>query len=261
VKDPASGQVFVTTAIPSFTFDEVLSNQTDPNGLGAFSFDIRYNPAIFQTPVIDLSPAIALFAASGRTLDCSVTIPLNGVVHVACASTGPIGTGPVFTGSEVMAQVTLTVQAAIFQALRPNKENGVVTVVTDDQVIVANTCGQPLNDGSIQPLPGQPECQGVLLPGVGPGGVLNNSATNVTVRRLEGDVVKDCDVNILDMQLEASKHGVDEGSLLYNLFYDVNSPLANGDRSIDINDIQFVYGRFGSTCAMPIPPQNPQPAP
>ena len=30
-----------------------------------------------------------------------------------------------------------------------------------------------------------------------------------------------------------------------------------GDGDIDINDLQFVYGRFGSTCANPWPAQPP----
>jgi hypothetical protein len=51
------------------------------------------------------------------------------------------------------------------------------------------------------------------------------------------------------------------GNVLYNIFYDVNLPLQNGDGEIDVNDLQFVYGRFGSTCASPIPAQGPQTLP
>jgi len=206
-----------------------------------------------------------LFASSGRLLNCSISIPLNGLIHVACASTGPLYTGPIFTGPQVMAHVTLTPQSLIVEAIRPNKENGVVSVVKDDQVTVTNTCGQPLNDGSIQPVPGQPECQGVPLLGVGPGGVLtgnpNGGETVVTIRRLEGDVTMDCKVDVIDMQLEASKFGVSTGSVLYSVFFDVNTPLQHGDGEIDINDIQFVFGRFGSSCQNPVPPQPSQPAP
>ena len=251
--------------VGSASFDEVMTNQGDPNGLGGFSFDLHYDPTQYLAPVIDLQPAIDLFDAAGRTLDCSITIPQNGVVHVACASTGPIGVGPVFTGAQVMAHVTLTPQDLLVEAIRPNKENGDVSTVKDDQVTVTNTCGQPLNDGSIQPLPGQPECQGVNLQGVGPGGVLegnpNGGQLTNTIRRLEGDIDKDCSVDVSDMQLEASKYGMSVGNLLYNVFYDVNSPLQHGDGEIDINDVQFVYGRFGSECMAPIPAQPPVPAP
>ncbi|MBF6601290.1 MAG: hypothetical protein IVW36_12355 [Dehalococcoidia bacterium] len=265
LKAPTAGQIFVTDGTQTFSFDEVLINQGDPNGLGGFSFDVRYDPTIWQQPSIDLTPAVVLFAGSGRLLNCSITIPANGIIHVACASTGAIGTGPIFSGSQVIAHVTLTPQDAVVEALRPNKENGVVSVVKDDQVTVTNSCGQPLNDGTIQPVPGQPECQGLPLPGVGPGGVLlgnpNGGQSVVTTRRLEADVTKDCEVNIADMQFEAGKFGLSAGSLLYNVFYDISSPLQRGDGEIDINDVQFAYGRFGSTCANPIPAQPPQPAP
>jgi len=275
-KTPTDGNVWLATCDPldalgqcfgenvnTFSFDEVMINQGDPNGLGGFSFDLHYDVTQYQAPAIDLSPAIALFAAAGRALDCSITIPQNGTVHVACASTGPIGVGPVFVGAQVMANVTLTPQAFLVQSIRPNKENGDISWVKDDQVTVTNTCGQPLNDGTYTPFP--EECQGVPLQGVGPGGVLegnpNGGESVQTIRRLEGDVTKDCSVNVADMQLEASKFGMSIGNLLYNVFYDVNSPLQHGDGEIDINDIQFVYGRFGSECSLPIPAQNPQPLP
>ena len=160
-----------------------------------------------------------------------------------------------------MAHVTLVPLEIVSEQVRPNKENGLVTPVKDTAVTLTNTCGQPLNDGSSQPVPGQPECQGVPLVGVGPGGVMPGSATSVTVRRLEGDITKDCTVDISDMQAESSRFGMSVGNVLYNIFYDVNLPLQNGDGEIDVNDLQFVYGRFGSTCASPIPAQGPQTLP
>lgn len=240
------------------TFDEVMTNQGDAAGLGGFSFDLHYDPTQYVVPTIDLSPAIALFAAAGRTLDCSITIPLNGVIHVACASTGTFGTGPQWVGSQVMAHVTLTPQDLLVEAIRPNKENGDVSTVKDDQVTVTNSCGQPLNNGDQHTA----DCQGTNLQGVGPGGVLtgnpNGGQLTSTIRRLEGDVSADCSVTVADMQTEASRFGMSTGSLLYSQWYDVNSPLQHGDGEIDINDIQFVYGRFGSECSNPIPAQPAQ---
>ncbi len=260
-KSPTTGNLWETTGSQTYSFDEIMTNQGDPNGLGGFSFDVHYDPTIFNNPTIDLSPAVALFAASGRTLDCSITILGNGIDHVACASTGTIGVGPQWVGAQVMAHVTLTPLEIVTEQVRPNKENGIVTPVKDTNTTVTNTCGQPLNDGTIQPIPGQPECQGNPLQGVGPGGVLNDSMTTVTIRRLEGDVTKDCTVDVSDMQNEASRFGMSTGNLLYNVFYDVNLPLQHGDGEIDINDIQFVYGRMGSTCASPIPAQPAQALP
>lgn len=246
---------------PNMTFNEVMINQGDTAGLGGFSFDLYYDPTQYTAPSINFAPAIALFAAAGRTLDCTITNPQNGVIHAACASTGAFGSGPSWVGAQVMANVTLTTQDLLVEALRPNKENGDLSVVKDSGVTVVNTCGQPLNDGSIQPLPGQPECQGVNLQGVGPGGVLtgnpNGGQLAYTIRRLEGDTNSDCSVDVLDMQAEAMRFGTSTGSLLYRLWYDVNSPLQHGDGEIDINDVQFVYGRFGSECSAPIPAQPP----
>ena len=262
-KSPTQDNLWLTLPGPNtYTFQEILTNVGDPNGLGGFSFDIHYDPTQYLAPEVDLAPAAAIFTAAGRTLDCSITIPTNGTLHIACASTGAFGVGPQWVGSLVMANVTLTPQDFLVEAIRPNKENGDVSTVKDDQVTVTNTCGQPLNDGSIQPIPGQPECQGNPLGGVGPGGVLtgnpNGGQNTVTIRRLEGDITGDCVVNVSDMQLEASKFGQSIGGLLYRLWYDVNSPLQHGDGEIDINDIQFVFGRNGSTCANPIPTQPSQ---
>ena len=252
----AMGQCFGET-VNAASFDEVMTNQGDLAGLGGFSFDLHYDPTQYIAPVIDLQPAIDLFAASGRSLDCSITNPQNGIIHVACASTGDYGVGPVFVGAQVMAHVTVTPQDFLVEAIRPNKENGDRSVVKDDQVTVTNTCGQPLNNGDQN----TPDCQGTNLEGVGPGGVLtgnpNGGQSNQTIRRLEGDVNADCSVNVLDMQDEASRFGTSTGSLLYDLFHDVNSPLQHGDGEIDINDVQFVYGRFGSECSAPIPAQAP----
>jgi hypothetical protein len=268
-KSPTSGNLFETTGSQTYSFDEIMTNQGDPNGLGGFSFDVHYDPTIFNNPVIDESPAIALFAnptahgATGgsRVLTCNHTILGNGIDHVLCTSTGTFGSGPQWTGAEVMAHVTLTPLEIVTEQVRPNKENGIVTPVKDTNTTVTNTCGQPLNDGTIHPIPGQPECQGNPLQGVGPGGVINDSMTTVTIRRLEGDVTKDCTVDVSDMQNEASRFGMSTGNLLYNVFYDVNLPLQHGDGEIDINDIQFVYGRMGSTCASPIPAQPAQALP
>ena len=102
------------------------------------------------------------------------------------------------------------------------------------------------------------ECQGVLLPGVLPGGLIADSSSFITIRRLEGDVDKDCDVDIADMQAEATRYGFGFGSLLYQIWYDLEPHQTGADGDIDIKDVQFVFGRFGSKCSAPIPPQVPQ---
>jgi hypothetical protein len=84
----------------------------------------------------------------------------------------------------------------------------------------------------------------------------------VTVRFLEGDVEPDCAVDSLDQQAIAFRWGATKGSQLYLERMDLEPsgfPGAgvSGDGDIDIKDLQFVFGRHGSTCGDPHPPQPP----
>ncbi|HYM16406.1 MAG TPA: cohesin domain-containing protein [Dehalococcoidia bacterium] len=238
--------------------DEVLSNPNDPAGLGGYQFDLSYDPNVFDPPVIQDAGQMNV---SGHVTTCSMTIVVPGVVHIGCVAGAPLGSGASWLGTRTMATVRFDVAALVEKTIRPNKENGTYVNLVDTNTAVTNTCGQPLNDGTVQPLPGQPECQGSPLPGVGPGGSLADTEARYTVRRLEGDIVPDCAVDVADIQLEASKFGLSSGALLYDKFFDVNLPLQFGDGEIDINDVQFVMGRLGSTCLSPLPPQPPVPTP
>lgn len=171
VKEPPETTMFITTGSETITFDEVLYNQTDPNGLGAFAITIAYQAIVWQTPVIDLSPATALFAASGRALECSITLPGSGQLHIACASTGELYVGPVWSGPEVMARVTLALQPSFADLLlKSGSDAGHTSTVYNLFPDEANTCGQPLNDGSEPPLGDDgSRCQGNLLPTEQPG--------------------------------------------------------------------------------------------
>ncbi len=180
-KDPA--QITRTLSDPEqpFSFSEVLSNQADTSGLGGFTFTVSYDTSIWQAPVIDMSPGIALFAAASRTLQCWSITTSPGRDGIACASTGPLGSGPEWTGPQTLATVTFILNQQVAQTLLTGG-SGLQTTINDMAVQVTNTCGQPLNDGTIQPVPGQPECQGNLLPGVGPAGVIvNPGSTTITI--------------------------------------------------------------------------------
>ena len=70
----------------------------------------------------------------------------------------------------------------------------------------------------------------------------------------------DCDVDVIDAQRIAFRYGAFMGQLLYDTFFDLE-PFVTPDFDIDIKDLQFVFGRIGSTCRAPIPnSQEPQPA-
>jgi hypothetical protein len=79
----------------------------------------------------------------------------------------------------------------------------------------------------------------------------------VTIRWLEGDVEPDCSVDTGDTQAIAFRWGSDKGSLIYNDRFNLEPWGTQADNDIDIKDLQFVYGRFGSTCEEPWPDQLP----
>jgi hypothetical protein len=268
-KDPATQQVFLcengTNGVNGCTtdgvngtvqFDEVFTNQLDPNGLGAYEFTLHYDNLIFSSPVITDS---GVLGSTGRPVTCTMSILLETQVHWGCASTGLTPPGPIWAGPKTMAHVVLPMKDTTRGGLYPHKENGIVSRFDDTGTEPANVCGQPLNDGTGFVLPGQTtECQGVLLLGVLPGGLLPDSHSFITIRRLEGDLDKNCVVDINDMQAEATRYGFGLGSLLYDVWYDLEPHTTGADGDIDIKDIQFVFGRFGSRCDAPIPPQTPQ---
>ncbi|MDE3096923.1 MAG: hypothetical protein KGK07_13125 [Chloroflexota bacterium] len=180
-KEPAQITTTLTSAAQTVSFDEVMSNQSDPNGFGAFAFTVRYDTTIWQPPAIDMSPAVALFAAAGRVLQCQSPSAPAGQMTMVCPSTGTFAVGPVWTGPQTLAIVTLTLTPQTAQAILAGG-SGVQTTVFDTGVQLSNTCGQPLNDGTTQPLPGQQECQGNLLPGLSGGGyVINPGSTTITI--------------------------------------------------------------------------------
>jgi hypothetical protein len=94
-----------------------------------------------------------------------------------------------------------------------------------------------------------------VLSGILPGGLIADSHAFITIRRLEGDLDKNRVVDINDMQAEATHYGFNIGSLLYNVWYDLEPHQTGADGDIDVKDVQFVFGRFGSRCDAPIPPQ------
>lgn len=162
-------QQTLTDPAQVFSFNEVMVNQADPGGLGGFAFTIVYDPAIWQTPEVDMIAAVNLFAASGR-LSCWPAGSSSSSLQMVCASTGTLGGGPTWSGAQTLGTVSLTLLPSVANAILSDAAGGVTTTIQDTAVQVTNSCGQPLNDGTVQPLPGQPECQGNLLPGLGPGG-------------------------------------------------------------------------------------------
>ena len=150
---------------------------------------------------------------------------------------GCISTGTALGFSKVLkviaASVTITPDADMGLRIRPTKDNGVAAYILDENCEIADIYGD-------------------IFPDTNAGLTQDCTDVGVTIRRLEGDMNGDCNVNLEDQQLTAFRYGSFFGNLTYSQFYDVQ-PWPAGDFDIDIKDLQFVFGRDGSSCATPIP--------
>jgi uncharacterized repeat protein (TIGR01451 family) len=234
------------------TIYELVSNPgDDPTGVGAYEFELKYDHNIFQQPVI--TDTGWLSNGGARSVDCSWSIINENAIWWGCVSSGPPGSGQTVAG--VAAIITLTPQPDLVLRLTPGQQNGVFSPLLDENCELANPLGDPLNIGE------DPVTHRLILaPGILPGGqVAVCSDMGITVRILEGDLNLDCAVNVLDEQAIAFRYGATFGNLLYDSWYDLEPALKDYD--IDIKDLQKVWGRQGSTCASPIPAQDPVPLP
>jgi uncharacterized delta-60 repeat protein len=221
---------------------ERLSNANDPDGLGAYEFQLKFDHKIFDIVIEDAG----FLGSTGRTVDCTMTIITENDIRFGCLSSGPMP-GP--TGSGVLALIHVTPEADLKYRLTPGQENGLVRTILDENCELTDVYGDPLADG-----------QGNLLPGILSGGLVAvcTDAT-ITVRILEADLNLDCEVDIVDDQMIAYRYGAGFGNGLYDPWYDLEPALKDFD--IDIKDLQKVFGRNGSVCQKPIPEQMPMPGP
>jgi hypothetical protein len=227
--------------------DERVFNANDPDGLGAYEFQIKFDHKIFDIVVEDAS----FLGSTGRTVDCTMTIISENDIRFGCVSSG---TDPGPTGSGVLARIYVSPEADLKFRMTPGQENGVVRVLLDENCELADVLGDPLADAGGNP-----------LPGIVTGGLVEEcSDVTITVRILEGDLNLDCAVDIIDDQLISYRYGAFFGNELYDPWYDLQPALKDSD--IDVKDLQKVFGRNGSVCGGvsgtgTIPPQPPMPAP
>jgi hypothetical protein len=224
LKNPATANVFIGGEAIEVN-EEVRDVPAGP-GLGAFAFTILFNDLL-----IDVSVEEGPFLAStGRTTTCSQT-PLENQLRFFCVSSGP-GPGP--TGSGVLAKLTIQPEPGL--RIRPTANNGVLVLLD--------------NLGAAAALA---DTQGSAIP------IETIGDATVIVRALEGDVNLDCSVNIIDEQTVSYRFPTQFGSLWYDRWFDLEPVVV--DEDIDIKDLQFVYGRDGSTCEEPVPLGSPAPSP
>jgi hypothetical protein len=212
--------------------------------IGAFEFEMRFDAKLVCVSVV----AGPMF--SGANATCStLTSPDKGLVRFGCFT---IGKNSAINGPGVLAVISVRPQPELYSQMRPGQSNGIPVQILNQ--------GCQLSDD-----------QGIAIP------ISSCEDADITFRFLEGDVTgPDCAVNSLDAQNIAMRWGATKGNLLYNSFLDL-SPTGhglNGDGRIDIQDLQFVFGRLSSvgtrskggntTCPLtgtawpPQPPVNPK---
>ncbi len=196
--------------------------------IAAFEFDVLYDN---KKVCVDLTEG-ASWAAAGAVciIEDSASKPqLEGVARIGCVTTGK-GLG--INELDALATINVYPQPEIYSPMKPNQENG--------NVVQINNLNCDLGDE-----------QGHAIP------IFACDDAAFTFRYLEGDVEPDCSVDAIDAQAISFRWGVDKGSLIYDDFMNLEPSGAQADDDIDINDLQFIFGRFGSTCANPHPPQPP----
>jgi len=254
-KSPAAANLWICDSGPcngpgegQLVLDEWLrgvKSRPPELGLGAFEFEVIFNANVFSVEVTE-GPYLG---STHRPTQCTMSIVQENAIRYGCVSDGstPAGPGAVPPAPDdlgpdgVVAHIHLRPEPSMKWRLVPGNNNGVVEPIVDKGCEAADILGHPL-DGSLE---------GGLLP--------DCRDAAVTVRILEGDLDTDCDVDGQDAQLIAWRFGAVFGDQAYSRWFDLEPRL--GDFDVDIKDLQKVWGRDGSTCQNPIPPQPPLPYP
>jgi len=218
------------TGFPNFRDPATCPRQT----LGSFEFEVRFNPKLVSVKV---EPGSLWFVINSRpVLDPNVscaTTEGEGFVQFRCVTKGK---ERVVFGPGTLAVVRVRPTADVRSILIPNQLNGIATQLINQDCQLADLQGHPI------PVAGDDACEDAAI----------------TIRYLEGDVHADCVVDVHDQQQIAFRWGARLGQLLFNDRYDLEpSAPKKGDDDIDAKDLQLVYGRHGSTCKDPHPPQPP----
>jgi hypothetical protein len=207
----------------------------DPKGggfeqeLASFEFEVRFDNKLV---CVNLEPGPEWQDATCLVLDKDSSL-LEGIARIGCVTEK--GEAPGDAGLH-LANIVVRPMPEVYSQIRPNQENGATVQLLNQDCELADELGHPIAFFSCED-------------------------ADVTIRFLEGDVDADCDVDVVDGQTQAFRWNAELGNLLYNSWNDLEPSVSpggiNGDGDIDIKDIQFVFGRLGSTCADPNPDQDP----
>ncbi len=258
----------------------VLNVGGDPDGVGAFEFQLKFDHKIFDILICEgsalldpdgtcdddqLPPAEHWLYSTGRIPGaagvggCAATIVTENDIRFGCVSKNPQNPVVITNGVQtdgIAAIIHVTPESDLVNRLTPGNNNGVIRTLLNENCELADIWGHPLSSSPPLDALGRE----ILLQGVVTGGIVEDCADiTITVRILEGDMNLDCKVDVLDDQAIASHYSAFFGALMYQPWYDLEPALKDFD--VDIKDLQKVFGRNGSTCAAPIPLQDPLPSP
>lgn len=222
-KTPSSANLFIGGE-PLRVEEEVAL--VDEPGLASFEIEVLFNAEVV-TVSVEEGPFLG---STGNPTSCETTYITVGQLVFSCRALGSPDSGPVGRGTLAIFEV----RPRTSLELRPTTGNGVMTLLDDIRA------GTKLRD-----------VDGATIPVASAGDAI------VAVRALEGDLNRDCVVNVVDDQMIAVRYLATFGMLAYHPVFDLEPVFTDGD--IDIKDVQFVFGRNGSTCKTPIPPQTPPP--
>ena len=225
-----------------FTFTHELSSpptSPDPKEpgelqrIGAFEFEVRFDPKLV---CVNLEPGQYAIDTGMVCIvdDKNQGIRPQGLARIGCVTKSKL-VPP--SSSLELGKLRVRPQPELYTEIRANQDNGIAVQILNQDCNLADLQGHQILK-------------------------IGCDDSSLIVRWLEGDVNGDCRVDIGDQQVLASRWGAQSGSGLFNARFDLEPsgfPAGGieGDGDIDVKDIQFVYGRHGSTCAAPHPPQGP----
>jgi hypothetical protein len=195
-----------------------------PTAVGAFELGVLFDPSLVCA---DIEPGAYFQETPGGACFVSDMESEPGLERLGCIVVGD----PETTSSSLeMMVVHVRAQPAHYATIYAGQDNGVSAQLLAVDCHTADLDGQLIE-------------------------VLACTDYNVTVRRLEGDLNGDCAVDVRDQQLLAYRLGRPPIGPFEDRL-DIEPP--GGDGKLDIRDVQFVAGRHGSTCEVPLPPQPPR---
>jgi hypothetical protein len=196
-------------------------------GLGEFSFRTEYSDSVF---VYAEGGEEGFLASTGRSVTCSEEWDSSYTTYTYnCQSSGSTP-GPTGNGDLAVLIVQPWEYASYY---RPTSNTNVDIWLEDRDCQAKDVTGMPLPGSNEQGY--LPACDDAW----------------VTLRMLEGDIDSDCEVDVVDCQNVGFSYGAAYGDERYYEWIDVNPQTLDG--RIDLKDLQFTCGRWGSTCQAPLP--------